>query len=242
MCGRAYSPRFLWMWPNARISVMGGEQAASVLATGAPRWHRRRGVVRGSKRRGGGVQVADSKSNMKCRGNPYYASARLWDDGVIRRRRRLAMTLATRAGGQHECACSRTVGVSACSGCDGGASCVPLAKADLFLPGFVMFNKILIANRGEIACRVACAPARRLGVGSGSRVIRMPMREAKHVADLPMKRVPIVGGAGCVRELSADRKDHQTPRWKPVRKPMHPGYGFLVGERGLRTRLARRPG
>jgi 3-methylcrotonyl-CoA carboxylase beta subunit len=73
MCGRAYSPRFLWMWPNARISVMGGEQAASVLAT-----------VRGD-------MTPDEEEAFKApireqyeqQGNPYYSTARLWDDGVI---------------------------------------------------------------------------------------------------------------------------------------------------------------
>ena len=81
MCGRAYSPRFLWMWPNARISVMGGEQAASVLAT-----MRKRGG------RGEGRQMAaDEEEAFKApiraqyekQGNPYYATARLWDDGII---------------------------------------------------------------------------------------------------------------------------------------------------------------
>ncbi len=66
MCGRAYSPRFLWMWPNARISVMGGEQAAAVLST-----------VRGDA---GGTDV---RAQYEEQGNPYYATARLWDDGVI---------------------------------------------------------------------------------------------------------------------------------------------------------------
>ena len=81
MCGRGYSPRMLWMWPNARISVMGGEQAASVLAT-----VRRDGIE--SK---GGVWSADEEDAFKSpireqyevQGHPYYASARLWDDGVI---------------------------------------------------------------------------------------------------------------------------------------------------------------
>jgi 3-methylcrotonyl-CoA carboxylase beta subunit len=81
MCGRAYSPRFLWMWPNARISVMGGEQAASVLATV------RRDGIEGK----GGQWSADEEEAFKApirdqyevQGNPYFASARLWDDGVI---------------------------------------------------------------------------------------------------------------------------------------------------------------
>jgi len=81
MCGRAFSPRFLWMWPNARISVMGGEQAASVLATV------RRDGIEGR----GGSWSADEEEAFKQpireqyehQGHPYYASARLWDDGVI---------------------------------------------------------------------------------------------------------------------------------------------------------------
>ncbi|NDY90234.1 carboxyl transferase domain-containing protein [Ideonella livida] len=81
MCGRAYSPRFLWMWPNARISVMGGEQAASVLAT----------VKRdGIEAKGGAWTPAEEEAfkapirqQYEAQGHPYYASARLWDDGVI---------------------------------------------------------------------------------------------------------------------------------------------------------------
>jgi 3-methylcrotonyl-CoA carboxylase beta subunit len=81
MCGRAYSPRFLWMWPNARISVMGGEQAASVLAT----------VKRDGIEAKGGSWSAEEEEAFKQpireqyehQGHPYYASARLWDDGVI---------------------------------------------------------------------------------------------------------------------------------------------------------------
>ena len=81
MCGRAYSPRFLWMWPNARISVMGGEQAASVLAT----------VKREGIEGRGGAWSADEEAAFKApilqqfdqQAHPYYASARLWDDGVI---------------------------------------------------------------------------------------------------------------------------------------------------------------
>ncbi len=81
MCGRAYGARFLWTWPNARISVMGGEQAASVLAT----------VKRdGIEARGGDWSAEDEESfkapirdQYERQGHPYYASARLWDDGVI---------------------------------------------------------------------------------------------------------------------------------------------------------------
>jgi 3-methylcrotonyl-CoA carboxylase beta subunit len=81
MCGRAYGPRFLFMWPNARISVMGGEQAASVLAT----------VRRDNVEAEGGTWPADEEEAFKApirsryeeEGNPYYATARLWDDGII---------------------------------------------------------------------------------------------------------------------------------------------------------------
>ena len=81
MCGRAFSPRMLWMWPNARISVMGGEQAASVLAT-----VRRDGI----EARGGSWSAEEEaafktpiREQYEVQGHPYYASARLWDDGVI---------------------------------------------------------------------------------------------------------------------------------------------------------------
>src|SRR5471030_3212165 len=81
MCGRAYSPRFLWMWPNARISVMGGEQAAMVLS------QLRRDNI---EVKGGTWSVeeenefrAPTRAQFETQGNPYYATARLWDDGVI---------------------------------------------------------------------------------------------------------------------------------------------------------------
>jgi 3-methylcrotonyl-CoA carboxylase beta subunit len=96
MCGRAYGARFLWMWPNARISVMGGEQAASVLAT----------VKRDGIERKGGEWSEKEEAEFKqplreqyeAQGHPYYSTARLWDDGVIdpaATRRILGMALAT---------------------------------------------------------------------------------------------------------------------------------------------------
>ena len=82
MCGRAFSPRFLWTWPNSRISVMGGEQAASVLATVRGEAHRAR---RDALDRGGGepLQAPDPASSSKTQSHPLYATARLWDDGII---------------------------------------------------------------------------------------------------------------------------------------------------------------
>jgi 3-methylcrotonyl-CoA carboxylase beta subunit len=81
MCGRAFGPRFLWMWPNARISVMGGEQAAMVLATV------RRDIVEAKGGAWSAEEEAAFKAPIRARydreGHPYYASARLWDDGII---------------------------------------------------------------------------------------------------------------------------------------------------------------
>jgi 3-methylcrotonyl-CoA carboxylase beta subunit len=81
MCGRAYGPRFLWMWPNARISVMGGEQAASVLAQ-----VRRDGLERAGKdwpAEDEEAFKAPIRAQYETQGHPYYSSARLWDDGII---------------------------------------------------------------------------------------------------------------------------------------------------------------
>jgi 3-methylcrotonyl-CoA carboxylase beta subunit len=81
MCGRAYSPRFLFTWPNARISVMGGEQAASVLATV------KRDNIEASGKTWSEVEEEEFKNPIRDQyeeeGNPYYATARLWDDGII---------------------------------------------------------------------------------------------------------------------------------------------------------------
>ncbi|WP_345528635.1 carboxyl transferase domain-containing protein [Nocardioides endophyticus] len=90
MCGRAYDPRFLWMWPNARISVMGGEQAASVLATV-------RGFDDPAEEEAFKAPIRDQ---YETQGSPYYSTARLWDDGVIDpadTRRVLGMGLAAAA-------------------------------------------------------------------------------------------------------------------------------------------------
>src|SRR5690606_1350825 len=95
MCGRAFNPRMLFMWPNARISVMGGEQAASVLST----------IRRDGIEAKGGSWPADEEELFKApirdqyerEGHPYYATARLWDDGIIQpadTRRVLALSLS----------------------------------------------------------------------------------------------------------------------------------------------------
>ncbi len=95
MCGRAYEPRFLWMWPNARISVMGGEQAAGVLAT-----VKRDQLARENR------ELSDEEDRKirqpildkyELEGSPYYSTARLWDDGILdpaQTRRVLALALS----------------------------------------------------------------------------------------------------------------------------------------------------
>jgi acetyl-CoA carboxylase carboxyltransferase component len=96
MCGRAYEPRLLWMWPNARISVMGGEQAAGVLTT----------VKRDQLAREGKALAPDEEDAIRgpildkyeAEGSPYYSTARLWDDGILdpaRTRAALALGLST---------------------------------------------------------------------------------------------------------------------------------------------------
>jgi 3-methylcrotonyl-CoA carboxylase beta subunit len=81
MCGRAYSPRFMWTWPNARISVMGGEQAAQVLATVRRDALQARGQSWPSDEEK--TFMDEIRNGYEAEGNPYYATARLWDDGII---------------------------------------------------------------------------------------------------------------------------------------------------------------
>ncbi len=81
MCGRAYAPRFLWMWPNARISVMGGEQAAGVLATVRRDGLKEQGIDWPEAEEA--AFRAPIRQQYETQGHPYYASARLWDDGII---------------------------------------------------------------------------------------------------------------------------------------------------------------
>jgi 3-methylcrotonyl-CoA carboxylase beta subunit len=111
MCGRAYSPRFLFMWPNARISVMGGEQAASVLAT----------VKRDAMEAKGQTWAAEEEAKFKApirdlyerEGSPYFSTARLWDDGIIApsdTRRVLGLALSAALNAPHGRAADRETG------------------------------------------------------------------------------------------------------------------------------------
>ncbi|MFM7211621.1 MAG: carboxyl transferase domain-containing protein [Actinomycetota bacterium] len=98
MCGRAYSPRFLWMWPNARISVMGGDQAAAVLATVRRDQAESRGEAWSSEEEAAFTEPI--RAQYETQGDPYYATARLWDDGIIdprETRRVLGLALAASA-------------------------------------------------------------------------------------------------------------------------------------------------
>ena len=81
MCGRAYSPRFLFMWPNSRISVMGGEQAAGVLLTVKLQQLKEKGQVMTQEEQQ--AFTAPTLAKYEEEGSPYYSTARLWDDGII---------------------------------------------------------------------------------------------------------------------------------------------------------------
>ena len=145
MCGRAYSPRFLFTWPNARISVMGGEQAAAVLATvhrDAERWTPEEAEA----------FKAPIRKRYEREGNPYHATARLWDDGVIdpvQTRDILGLAFHTTLNVP-----SRCIRASAFSECN---------RTSAVGNGSTMISSVLIANRGEIARRII-RTARRLGV------------------------------------------------------------------------------
>ncbi|MCL5272274.1 MAG: methylcrotonoyl-CoA carboxylase, partial [Gammaproteobacteria bacterium] len=81
MCGRAYNARFIWTWPNSRISVMGGDQAANVLAQVSREKYAKQGTIWPAEEEE--LFKSQMRSQYETQGNPYYASARLWDDGVI---------------------------------------------------------------------------------------------------------------------------------------------------------------
>ena len=194
MCGRAYEPRFLFMWPNARISVMGGEQAAGVLATV------RRGAGDWTRGRGGGVQGTDPRA-VRTQGHPYYATARLWDDGDHR-----SGGHAPRAG----------------SGAVGSVECADRADALRRVPDVTMFRTLLIANRGEIACRIV-RTARRLGIETVA-VYSAADADALHVqaADRAIQIGPPPARDSYLnihRIIAAARRSGA--------EAIHPGYGFL---------------
>ena len=227
MCGRAYSPRMLFMWPNARISVMGGEQAASVLAT----------VKRdGIEARGGSWPAAEEdafkapiREQYEREGHPYYATARLWDDGIIApadTRRVLAWRCRPRSTPR-----SKTR-ASAYSGCGGAAA----PRAAQNNPAWMnsMFDTLLIANRGEIACRVA-ATARRLGIRTVA-VYSDADANARHVAACDV--AVHIGGPSRAPATCAPTPSCR-PRATPARRPST-RLRLPVGKRSLRPGRHRR--
>ena len=218
MCGRAYGPRFLFMWPNARISVMGGEQAASVLAT-----VRRDALEAEGKSWPAEEEDASrrrSARNTSSEGSPYFATARLWDDGVIapRETRRV---LVARLLGLPERA-DRGDASSACSGCDGSApvSCLGL--------------DVRQCPRSPIAAKSPAASSARRG-GSAcarSRCIRPPTA-ARCSRGWPTRRIEI--GERRATAISTPTRSSRR-RSAPARSACIPATAFFA-----RTRTSRKP-
>ncbi len=206
MCGRAFGPRFLWMWPNARISVMGGEQAASVLATV------RRDALEGQ----GKDWSAEDEAKFRA---PLLEQYETQGPSVLRQRAALGRR-RHRSGGDAHGARPRALRQSQRADRAGALRRLPDVAR--------MFDKILIANRGEIACRVI-RTARRMAIRTVA-VYSEADRGARHV-ELADEAYPI--GAAPARESYLVGERIIAAAKASGAQAIHPGYGFLSENAGF---------